>query len=245
MADVIRKNGFSLVEVLIAIGIATAGLLFFMKIQAEQAKNAATAMANSESEVIIGDVRGLLTRSGYCTTSLEGLTLLDAGQARVENIRSPAGKIAYAPGMKFANNTLAIKEMIVKSFEPETASGISGIATFEITFEKLKKTYGSKMIKRALNISVDRDAAKKIVGCSSLLASGLSVTPGEVSKHIDDEIINKVINETEPVSEKEKETVDETKKIIEGNKQLKETMETLKNLQKMQEEMQKQLEEDM
>lgn len=249
MVGVIRKNGFSLVEVLIAIGIATAGLLFFMKIQAEQAKNAATAKANSESDVILGDLRGLLTRSGYCATSLNGLTLLDAEQVEVMNIRSPAGKIAYAPGMKFADNTLAIKEMIVKKFEPETTHGFSGIATFEITFEKLKKTYGAPTVKRSLTISVERDATNKIVDCSSLAASGLSVTPGEVSKHINGEIVKKVIDETEPVSEKEKEAFDETKKIIDSNKQLKETMETLKDIKKMQQEMQeqmqKQLEENM
>jgi hypothetical protein len=249
MSNTIRKSGFSLVEVLIAIGISTAGLLFFMKIQAEQAKNTATAKANSESDVVVSDIRGLLTRSGYCATSLNGLTLLDAGKSAVLNIRSPAGRIAYATGTKIAENTLAIKEMIVKDFEPETIHGLTGIATFEITLEKLKKTYGAPLIKRSLTISVDRDAAKKIINCSSLANSGLSVTPGKISKQINGEIINKVINEIGTTSESEKEAVDETKKIIDGNKQLKETMETLKSIKKMQEEMQeqmhKQLEEDV
>jgi prepilin-type N-terminal cleavage/methylation domain-containing protein len=244
MAVVSRKNGFSLVEIIIAMGVASIGLLFMMKMQGEQAKNAATAKANSESEVIIGDLRGLLTRSGYCATSLNGLTLPDSGFAPIANIRSPAGRIAYAPGMKLAENSLLIKEIAVKNFEPETTNALSGIATFEITLEKLKSTYGAKTIKRSMNISVDRDASKKIVDCSSLLASGISVTPGEVSKHISPETVAKVINETKPTSQTEEAAITETKKIIEGSKDLKETMEALKSLKKMNEEMEKRLLEE-
>lgn len=106
-----KKNGFSLVEVIIALSVASLGTLFIIRMQSEQVKKAATAKSNSESEVLIGDIRGLLTRSGYCTTSMAGLILPDAGQLSIRNIRSPNGKIIYFLGEKIADATLEIKDM--------------------------------------------------------------------------------------------------------------------------------------
>jgi prepilin-type N-terminal cleavage/methylation domain-containing protein len=245
MTDFKNKNGFSLLEIVVAMGLMSLGLVFLMRMQTNQAKNAATTKSNIELESLISDIRGIMTKGGYCEKTLKNLVLTNEGVLNLADIRNPKGEIRYSVGKKYGDNTILLKSMRVKNFSSHEAGGLDGVATLEITLEKPKMTLGQKEVVRSIDISIYRDSDFKILGCESIAAAGIIpvITTGDPT--ITPTVIKKVINEIPAETQNEAKAIEETKDLIEKNKIMKESYETLQNLKKMQEEMQKNFEKEM
>lgn len=241
MHDLKSKNGFSLIEIIIALSLATLGALYLMRMQTEQAKNAATTKANIEIEALIGDLRGLLTRSEYCLSSFGNLSLPEGGEAQVVDIRNPQGKVSYAAGGKYGDQSLLLKEMKIMNFEADRPGGLSGLATFELTLERVKNSYGAKEIKRKIEIALTLDSSHKIIGCETVAASAVGL-PG-VNPKVNQKIVNKVLSGEAAENPEEEAAMKEATDAMEKNPALKEAMESYKSVKKLQEDMQKKQDE--
>lgn len=170
-----NKNGFSLLEMTIAMGLAVGLLVFYMKMQGEQAKKALTAKVNQEIDTFFLDFKATLNRPGYCNKSFENALLSDNTSTVVETIRNPRGDIRYKIGEVYGNKSLKLNSITLKDFKPDDVEGFEGIATIELDIEKIGTIYGSRKIFKTMEVSVSRDQTKKILVCGPLSSGGVNI----------------------------------------------------------------------
>lgn len=222
-----NKNGFSLIEIVIAMGLASALLLFYMKMQAQQVKSQKSVNANLEIDSFTNDIKGAITKSGFCDKSFENVSLPDNSTANIQAISDSLGKPRYMVGESYGNNAIKLKSLRIKDFKPDDTQGRQGEASLEIAIEKKGNVYGSKNIIRIIQLNIQRDNDDRIVACGPLASSGLVPTI-ETLKASDS--LKKVDLNSKQIQD-----------IIKSNTQLKELKETTDALKKMQEEMNKDL----
>ena len=237
------KTGFSLIEVVVAMGVLSIGALFLMQMQTQQAKSAATTKANIEIESLVADLRGLLTRSEYCVPSFSNLSLPDGGEVSVPDIRNLQGKIKYAVGQVYGDRTIRIKSIVIKNFEADSPPVLTGVGKLELTIERAKNAYGAKDVKRMIDVTLMLDSARKIIGCQTLAAGGSEMSGSITNQKIDTKVVSKVLEDKAPETKEEEIAMRETAETIEKNLQMKEAVQALKDLKKAQEEMVKKQEE--
>lgn len=181
-----NRKGFSLLEITIAMGLASGLLIFYMKMQGEQAKQALTAKVNQEIETFFTDFKATLNRPGFCNKSFDNTFLTDKSEVKIESIKSPRGDIRYASGTKYGSNNFTLKTIILKDFKPDDHDGLEGIATLQLGLEKAKNIYGAKAIFKTMEISVSRNQSGKIIACGSLGSGGINIqitSPAPTSNH--------------------------------------------------------------
>lgn len=182
MSFVKNKSGFSLLEITIAMGLATGLLLFYMKMQGEQAKKALTAKVNQEIDTFFTDFKATMDRPGFCNKSFESTTMSDKSVTSIQTVKNPRGDIRYKVGDVYGSKTLKLNSITLKDFKPDDKEGFEGIATLELDIEKIGNVYGSKKISKQMEVSVTRDDTKKILACGSLSSGGITIiTPTPVT----------------------------------------------------------------
>ncbi|MBC7429306.1 MAG: type II secretion system protein [Bacteriovorax sp.] len=177
-----NRRGFSLLEIIIAMGLATGLLIFIMKMQTEQAKNAKTAIVNKEVETFFNDFRAVVDRAGYCNKSFENVTFTDNSRQTIDTIKNPRGDVRYAVGETYGSNTVKLNAITLRDFKPDDKDGFEGIATLEVSLERIGKIYGGKNVTKTMEVSVSRDKVHKIISCGPLSSSGgginIVIAPG-------------------------------------------------------------------
>ncbi len=218
-----NKNGFSLLEVLIAMSLATGLLLFLMKIQEQHAKSQKTTQTSMEIDSFINDLKGTLARTGFCEKSFIKLPLKDNVATPVTSIISPRGEIRYAVGEKYGNNTIKLLALTIKNFKPDDIAGRSGVGELEVLIEKQANVSGAKTVTRKFDFVLTRDESDVIIGCGNLAL----VAPPPIIINV-----NTPTNAPTPNTSSQ----EEQQKIIDNNPDLKKAQEFLELLKKMQEE---------
>lgn len=180
-----NKSGFSLLEMTIAMGLAVGLLVFYMKMQTEQAKVALTTKVNQEVETFFTDFKAVISRPGFCSKSFENTNLADNAVLTILNIKNPRGDIRYVVGELYGNKYLRLTGINLKNFKADDHEGLEGIATLELTLERLGKIYGAKSITKSTELSVSRDQSKKILACGPLGSIGASIQIIQVPKKDD------------------------------------------------------------
>lgn len=226
-----NKEGFSLLEITIAMGLAAAGIMFLMKMQAQQAKSQKTAKANMEIDSFVGDLKGTINRPGYCDKSFKNLILKDKSDTPVKAIVNPLGDARYVVGELYGNRSIKLSGLTIKNFRPDDVEGRVGVANLEIALEKVGEVYGAKVVTRQIELTLTRDKSDKILGCGSLSTNETIVIQTSTTE------ANKVILPKNVDLNSE-----EAKKVIESNEQFKQMKDTLDSMKKMQEEEMKQSE---
>lgn len=211
-----NKYGFSLLEVTIAMGLATAGIMFLMKMQSQQAKSQKTTKANMEIDSFVSDLKGTINKPGYCDKSFKNLVLSDKSDTPVKLILNPLGNPRYVVGEIYGNRSIKLSGLTIKKFSPDDVEGRIGVANLEIAIEKIGDVYGSKLITRQIDLTLTRDKSDKIIGCGSLVTNDTKEI--KVPANVD-------LNSAE------------AKKLFDSNEQLKQMKDYADSLKKMQEEM--------
>lgn len=167
-----NKSGFSLLEMIIAMGLAVGLLVFYMKMQSEQAKVALTTKVNQEVETFFTDFKAVISRPGFCSKSFENTNFSDNAILTILNIKNPRGDIRYLVGELYGNKYVKLTGINLKNFKADDHEGLEGIATLELTLERLGKIYGAKTLTKSMELSVSRDQSKKILACGPLGSLG-------------------------------------------------------------------------
>lgn len=226
MKNNVNKSGFSLIEMVIAMSLASGLVVFLMRMQSEQAKNAKTIQVNIEVETFFSNFKAIIVRPAFCNKSFENMTLLNNSYASTQSIKNARGDIQFQVGEKYGSNSLVLKGITINNFKPDDVDELTGLANLELSIERLGKIYGAKMIKKSMLIDINRNKQNLIIACGALSASDLKI---EIVVPTKKEIVNESINEAsiEPVIETSKKSEQEI-----NTEQLQQMLKSLQQQQK-------------
>lgn len=168
------KNGFSLVEVLIAVavlgGLSVAGMSLIKTQTKATVKNA----MDSEVNLITNEIVGILSDPAKCMATLGSRNAISTAPGVINRINNISGDRYYtvthpsAPPNGYGNENINIASYTLKSDAVELAKKNS---TLIINFERKKiltNATSSPSLPKSINLYVEVDASNNITNCRSL-----------------------------------------------------------------------------
>lgn len=229
----LNRNGFSMVQVMMAAGMMGVLSLGMMKMMETQKKSAKSIKAGVEVQAFYSELRAYMGKSTYCIANFEGEVLKEGDQFDLEELVKPNGKILYKVGNKYGDRSFKIAKIEVTDFEKD--SDTSGIMKLQFVLDKIGKSYGAKSYTKILKIDVLLDDKGKLTSCAtmgSLISGGGlegSVKVDNVEEAIKDIQEGKKTEDTEKVQE----TIDNSEKLKELQKSLDAINQSNKKLEEM------------
>lgn len=249
-----NKNGFSLVEVMLAISLLGAAALFFMKFQQKQMKSQKTVMNTAALSDYMTTVKGYMTKPGICQNSFKDLQLHE--EEEIEGIKRSDGKVKFKVGDRLTGSTFVLKSMnfddIYIEEKEEGATYARAEAMLILTFVKTQKgtSYGNTQMKKSFEIDVQVDDSDKIVDCAplghlSMPNTGTSSGASDTSELGDDEMEKAFSDSVQQAMKISGQKVDQQKlnNAAKNNKAIRDALDSINQLKKLNEEMEKTLNE--
>lgn len=244
-----NTEGFSLIEVMIAVGMLSVVALGMMQLSEMKAKQDRTSRINSEIDSFMLDLKGLLGSPGYCLKSVENQVFTNDTGLEFKAIKTPIGRVRYSVGETYLNGSFKLSALEFQNFMAETSDGRDGVATLKVSFEKQGKIYGARQVSRTVEMFILRDESKKIEDCytvGSTVSSSIArkntnnledVTPDDIKQFVSAQEVEDSQDLTVPKKQ-------EIESIIQGNPNLKKMQEITNQILKANEEMKKRLNEE-
>ncbi len=239
-----NSNGFTLIEVMIAVGMLSVVALGLMQLSEMKSKQDRTSRINSDIDTFMIDLKGLLGSPGYCFKSVENQVFSSERGLKFSAIKTPIGRIRYSVGGVYANGSFMLSDLEFQNFTPETADERDGVATLKVSFEKQGKIYGASQVSRTIEMFVLRDENKKVEDCytvGSTVPTLASRNNSSSSGTVTSEDIKQFVSTQEaeiPVPKNE-----EINKLIKKNPNLRKMQEITNQIIKNNEEMSRRLKE--
>tara|TARA_R110002072_G_scaffold64203_4_gene159593 strand:+ start:37292 stop:38167 length:876 start_codon:yes stop_codon:yes gene_type:complete len=223
--DFKEQDGFSLVQVMVAMGIAGLLMVALMRMQQQQAMTSRKATVDIEVNSFQSQMNGLIGRAGYCDKNfLEKSFTGDS--IEIDEFLKPNGEPKFVVGETYGDRKFKILSMSLKDFEFDETTGDedggAGLANLEIKLERLGKMFGGKFITKNFEVSLYLDQNKVIKGCGSTMTAGLlgggsgGSGSGMSEKAVTKESVEALVKaQIEAMEESEGKTEDEIKEIQE------------------------------
>lgn len=179
MAQAFGIKGFSLVEVMVAVGIT--GILSL--VVAQMMKNQNEVMTHSEAKgeelEIYSQIRTVLARKDACEATFKGSSMGD----QLSVIRNSSTNIVFEVGNTYGNRALKLDGLILKNQNIPTSGGL-GEAILEIKTTRLKKDNGQKEMTREIMLQVNADASGTVIECYSQINNTIETAKAEMCEAI-------------------------------------------------------------
>lgn len=216
------QEGFSLVQVMVAMGIAGLLMVALMRMQEQQSMTSRKAAVDIEVNSFQSQMNGFIGRPGYCDKNFLDREF-DSEPIELEQFLKPNGDPKFEVGQKYGNGKFKILTMTLKDFEFDDEIGYevggAGLANFEVKLERLGKMFGTKNITKNFEISLYVDDKKMIKGCGSTMAGGMlggsgggSMSEKAITKESVEAIINAKMDALKDSEDKTKEEIEEIEK---------------------------------
>lgn len=161
-----KQHGFSLIELMIALGIMTAALMGYMKMMAHQTKQNRTNVAAQELSNYYREISAYIGKGQICEKTFIDKALVN--NLKINSIKKRNGTDKYLVGAPYAGNVVKIKSMNLTEVEKEHDNIFKGSAQLTIHFEKMGKVYGVKEIRKTIELDFIVNEKNKIITCASL-----------------------------------------------------------------------------
>jgi prepilin-type N-terminal cleavage/methylation domain-containing protein len=164
-----KEEGFSLIEMMVAIGVLGVLSLGVVKLMDNSNKAAKTIDAKDEISMLTREIVTILSNPDSCFSSLGDKSVSPVNTPNVPNIfRMSQGtpvaipKLTAQPSLN-DSPTLFIKGMRVKSIDLN-GDGDRALATLEVTFNKPKNTMGGQAIIKEITLNANTCLLQPSVG---------------------------------------------------------------------------------
>lgn len=165
-----QEQGFSLIEVIVVMGIASIAAYILMHTSQMKSKERRTERANQELETYFNNIKGLLTRSPYCVASLSSLKIKQGSLKDVypfSSIKTPTKFPKYEIGQTLEGlvvlSKLSLSEVILAD---ENMNNYLG--RILVGFKKKGKVYGGKSLTKSIDIEFALNEEGEVIACESL-----------------------------------------------------------------------------
>lgn len=238
-----NRKGFSLLEVIIALGLMGVASIFMMKLRQSQNKSQKTTENSAFIYDTFSEIRAYLQKPGVCSISLDGKKI--AKDLQIEVIKRHDGTEKYKVGQKLNGGSYKISKIWFDAVSSTPTQGpdsdMRGEAKLNFEFEKTnQESFGAAKIIKSMEIDFITNNTGDLKDCAAL---GALVIPKSIvtDKDVMNEAFSNTIDNVSKMTGK-KINQDQLNKAIKENPQLGEMMEMLKRVEESNLKAQKNLE---
>ena len=164
------RNGFSLVQVLVAMGLASAGFFVMMRQTDLQTKTQRSMYEHMDVQSFTKTINLHMNKSGNCTETLKGLDPITTGEVDVPDIKNSSAEIRFTPGGKTSGSKHG--RIYLKSLKILKNGNVSASRLVDInlvaTMEKSGKGYGNEVSQIVpLQVLLNPAPNNKILSCDN------------------------------------------------------------------------------
>jgi prepilin-type N-terminal cleavage/methylation domain-containing protein len=166
-------DGFSLIEVLVTLGVASAILLTTLSMTDTLNRSNTNAQQQSEIVYLQSEIYSLLRDNSACIRTFTGVAAPDFGStySLPTQLRRADNTVAFQTGTPYAKTGLTIQNMEFGDFIPDNSAVNPNIgnSTLHLTIRKLGAPTGLQTVVRDIKIKVTRDnATRNVVNCVAI-----------------------------------------------------------------------------
>ncbi len=220
-----NEDGLSLVSVTVAAGIMGMLAVYMMKMQENQLKTQNDMIIRNEVSNFMTKLNGFLSRPGYCEKTFGEEVISPSSNILIDELIAPNGRVVYKTGEKYGDNSFRLVSIKQDKFFYDTDKKDMGILTLKVSMERLKKSFGSKILNKTVDVVVSLDKGK-LTGCGTMAAGG-GLDIGTVS-NLDPVEVQKALIDPSKADPITKKSLEET---IKNNPTLKMMQESIKSIQ--------------
>lgn len=170
-----NDNGFSLVSVMVSIGLAGGLALFLMELSQQQSKQHKKAVVDSELIEIFGQFNRMISKADSCKATFVGLQRGDSFLEFRYSFDENAEPFAMV-GKKFRNTNLTLVEMklledkdnnrIYDDYEnaPDPLRVDNELVVLKVTFARPEGLSGAKQISKTFDVPVAIGSGEMVTG---------------------------------------------------------------------------------
>lgn len=171
-----NERGFSLIEVLIAIGLMGALSAWMMNIFTQQTKNEKTTATNMDIDSLGQEIRNVVANGDSCAKTFLGVDPNQVGAiTEIQKVLSDGSvqKRFQSGSKRVGNSGLLIASYDLKTDETYfiPTGQKTGETVLSINYDRGKMVQGAKLKTYKIPLSVALDESGKIMGCSALASS--------------------------------------------------------------------------
>ncbi|MGZ3793949.1 MAG: tail fiber domain-containing protein [Bdellovibrio sp.] len=168
-----RKNGFSILQALIAVAISLVGTMAILTIVNTMSKSNLSNQQQAEATYLHDDIYALLRDPKACLKSFSTFAIKNvaAPETSVTNLVRADDTMAFQVGSIWASNKLRIQKMSIGDFVPDDAATApdAGKGWLHVNIEKLGQPIGAQYLLREIKLQVMRDpATKQVLSCVAI-----------------------------------------------------------------------------
>jgi len=165
-------NGFTLPEVLIAMGIMSMVALGYMHLTQQRANDERTKRVNEEITIFLADVRGLLSTRNSCKSTFENTRIRSTKPISLSAIKNSVGFEIYSNSHNHREGLFQVSALTLEDFKSSSAIVGETIATLIITIERKGAILGTPQITRGMELFFQLDKDGSILDCNLLAQMG-------------------------------------------------------------------------
>lgn len=165
------QKGFTLVEIILAIGLMGAGALLMMKFQQNQIRGQKSIENKAFITEFTGEFRAYLSKPGVCSETFKTSKLING--LKISGIKKIGGDYKYEVGKKLEGGSFKISSIEIENVGfsklSEETTNLRAEANLKITFEKTNsESYGQKNIIKNIEMDLVTKNNYEVLDCAPL-----------------------------------------------------------------------------
>ncbi len=165
MAKRNHLGAFTLVEVMMVIGLLSFVAVGFMQFMSHMNRKQLTLQVKAEINDIMTDFKGYMSKPGVCARSFQGKRMIK-GTASTDAFRKKNGKVIYDTKGVYGNNSVKFESFVISNFDAETEGFYNGTALLTINLKSAKKVMiRKKLLTRTMPIDIQLSELGDVIDC--------------------------------------------------------------------------------
>ncbi len=163
-----NQQGFSLVEVMLVMGLMGMAAMVFVSMQKLQSRSQVTASTQFEVFNLMQDIQLTLLNSKACMQTLAGLKISADETTSFENIKSSTGENRFSVGIKPQGSRITLSSLGITPTDIELGVAGQGLVDLRMEIEKNSdQVQGTKNVVHRVPLLIAIDEGNNIIGCFS------------------------------------------------------------------------------
>ena len=176
MTIIENNRGFSLVSVLVAVGLLGTVAMFVVNLNQQQVKNSKNAETKNELIALHAQINQYLLDGDACSETFSPPFVLSGTSRPVPNIFDGKGNVKFSENTPYGNNTVKINSITLTPVAPATNLTLANNSSKEMrltfVYQKISNLTAKNTLTKTVDVKVQRDASGNII-CYSQLSNAI------------------------------------------------------------------------
>lgn len=189
--------GFSLIEVMVAMGIMSLVAVGYMHLTQQRAKEERTQRINAGIEDFVENVQGLISTLGSCKASFKDARFDTTQSMEIAEIKNSLGIPIYMKNHLHPEGLFQLQSIKIEDIKSTIRDGDETVARLVMSIEKKGAIFGASQIKKGIDLFVSLNEDGSVKDCGPLALMGQLQKPQEISvgDGVTEELIEKAIKD--------------------------------------------------